>query len=118
MKVVSFNSRGLPLYKKDLHHRPCVEYMLDNKYDIVCLQDTLYNKQDLFKLNTLHHDYHGIGSTVVDYSDGGLRHGRNPGGVAILWRNIYDEFVTPLVFNENWLTGIQLCKSIFVTKMT
>lgn len=109
MKVVSYNSRGLPLSMKDLHHRPCVKYLLDQKYDIVCLQETWYGKQDLPNLNTIHRDYHGTGSTVVDYSEG-LRQGRNFGGVAVLWRDIYDEFVTPLDFNENWLTGIQLCK--------
>ena len=103
LKIVSYNCRGLPRSAKTLHHRPSVNTIMNKDVDILCLQETWYSKQDLSCLNMLHEDFHGIGASTVDYSDG-LRRGHNPGGVAILWRNAYDKYLTPLALDLKWLT--------------
>ena len=46
--------------------------------------------------NNLHDSFHGIGVSTTGYSEGRV-HGHPPGGVTILWDNIFNKSVRPLV---------------------
>ena len=105
---MSYICRGLPNHIDTMYTRTGVLTILnDCNFDIVCLQETWFTKQDLAILNNLHPDFDGIGQSTVD-NTAGLRRGHAPGGVAIMWRSRLDKNITPLEFDVNWLTGIRL----------
>ena len=55
MRVINYNCRGLPNHYNKLYSRPVVkEIVNDKKADIICFQETWYNKQDVAILNNLH----------------------------------------------------------------
>ena len=105
-KLSSYNSRGLPKDRNGLLRRPDIGALLDQS-DILCVQETWYNKQELPNLNSLHDDFHGTGVATVDPADG-LLIGHPPGGVAIMWNKCLDKCVKPIDFNCNWCVGLEV----------
>ena len=106
MNIVSYNCHGLPKSFKSLHQKPSLISLFD-KCDILCLQETWYSTQDLANLNNIHSNFHGIGTATINYKDA-LHHGHPPGGVAILWKSGLDSYVSPLKFEHDWITGIEI----------
>ena len=104
--LVSYNCRGLPSDVNMIPSKPFITKIL-NDSSFVCFQETFYTKQDLPFLNNLHSDFHGTGVTTTDNKDK-IMHGHAPGGVAILWRTCFDNCVKPLLFDFNWIVGIEL----------
>ena len=86
--------------------RPTVQKLLDFS-DIVCFQETWLAKQEVYCLGHLDKDFHAIGASPTDYSEG-LHRGRNEGGVAVLWRSTLDKYVNPIKFDVAWLTGVKI----------
>ena len=108
IKLVSYNSRGLPYDTVKFKCKPFVFKILDNPVtDIVCFQETFYTKQDLPFLNCISPYFHGVGTSTVD-SESGIMRGHAPGGVAILWRSRFDKIVKPVMFDLDWIVGIEL----------
>ena len=108
MKLVSYNCRGLPYDTVKFKSKPFVFKILDNpETDIVCFQETFYTKQDLPFLNCISPNFHGVGTATVDAESGIIR-GHASGGVAILWRSKFDKIVKPVMFDLNWIVGIEL----------
>ena len=85
-----------------------VERLLQSS-DILCLQEIWLWKQDLGSLHCLSDGCHGIGEATRDGQDGTIQ-GHPPGGVAIFWRLEYEEYITELKFEQDWIVGIQLCQ--------
>ena len=104
--LVSYNCRGLPSDVNMIPSKPFITKILNNS-SFACFQETFYTKQDLPFLNNLHSDFHGTGVTTTDNNDK-IMHGHAPGGVAILWRTCFDNCVKPLLFDFNWIVGIEL----------
>ena len=68
LSIVSYNCRGLPRSSSTMYTRPSVELLLNNDdIDILCFQETWYNKQQFSQLNVLHDSFHGIGVRYSDY---------------------------------------------------
>ena len=84
LKLTSYNCCGLPRDKVKLSLRPDLNELFE-KADIIALQETHYSKQNIKYLNSLHDHFVGIGAAKVDESEG-VKKGRYPGGVAIVWR--------------------------------
>ncbi len=84
LRVVLYNSRGLPLGQSAGDKARCIviDKLLENA-DILCVQETLLTKQDLHKLNSINNDFYGAGGSTTDETMGTVQ-GRIPGGVAIL----------------------------------
>ena len=61
-----------------LYLRPDIDTVLE-KGGIVCMQETLYSKQDLDILNNLHPNFSGTDVSTTAYHGGPAR-GRPPGG--------------------------------------
>jgi exonuclease III len=118
LKLSSYNVRGLPKDCRGLHLRPDILEFLTNS-DILCVQETWYCKQDLAGLNCLHNNYHGWGTTTVDYRDG-LVAGHPPGGVAILWHSRLDSHIKPVDINCSFAAAIEVnlgSKKFFVVNV-
>lgn len=113
MHISSYNCRGLPKDKRNLHLRPDILSVFQSS-DIVCLQETWFSKQDLGKLPNILDNYHAVGVSTTDYSTS-LIQGHPPGGVAIFWKSSFDTAIRTLSFGTNWCTGIEL--NIRNTKM-
>ena len=108
IKLVSYNCRGLPYDVIKFKSKPFVFKILDNPdTDIVCFQETFYTKQDLPSLNQISPDFHGVGTSTVD-AESKIMRGHAPGGVAILWRSRFDKIVKPVMFDLDWIVGIEL----------
>ena len=106
--IVSYNCRGLPYDTIKIKSKPSVSNILNNpSTSIVCFQETFYTKQDLPFLNNINADYHGVGTATVD-AKSGIVQGHAPGGVAILWRHNYDKIVNPIMFEYDWIIGVEL----------
>ena len=108
VRMVSYNSQGLRLEQSalDRAHRVVVDKLLEIT-DILCLQETFLDKQDLDKLNSVHSDYHGAGQSITDSSTRMVR-GRIPGGVAILWRKKYDPKISIFILEVDWCIAIKV----------
>ena len=106
MRLTTYNTRGLPKSRRDLHRRPDITKVFENN-DIVCLQETWFATQDLKMINSLHEDFHGVGSATVNY-DSDIFMGHPPGGVATLWRRELGSIVKSIDLNVNWCTGIEI----------
>ena len=80
--------------------------LLNNPHnDIICIQETWLTKQELGNLS-IHSGFHGTGAATLDSSDA-LYHGHPPGGVAVLWRTSLDKYISPIVYEADWISGIQ-----------
>lgn len=66
LKVISYNSRGLPLGHStaDKAKRIVVDKLLKN-VDIVCVQETFLSKQHLDQLNSVNDDSLGVGESIT-----------------------------------------------------
>ena len=102
MLVGSYNCHGLRLgsSKGDRARRTTVDNLL-MKCDILCLQETFLSKQDLGLLSSFNKDFHGVGESTTDLSDGILR-GRIAGGVAILWHKKLDPVLSVIRLGVDW----------------
>ena len=108
IKIISYNCRGLPYDTVKFKSKPFVFKILENPgTDIVCFQETFYTKQDLPFLNCISPDFHGVGTATVD-SESTIIRGHAPGGVAILWRSKFDKVIKPILFDFDWIVGIEL----------
>ena len=108
IKLVSYNSRGLPYDEIKFNSKPFVFKILnDPNTDFICFQETFYTKQDLPFLNHISPDFHGVGTSTVD-AESNIMRGHAPGGVAILWRSKFDKIVNPIFFDLNWVMGVEL----------
>ena len=81
INITSYNCRGLPVDNYKTHYRLDL-YEISNKNYIVCLQETWYSKQDLDCINGLYENFHGFGTSTIDYRHS-LVHGHHSGGVVI-----------------------------------
>ena len=106
LKISSYNCRGLPKGSRDFSLRYDLKSLFLTN-DIVCLQETWYSQQDLCKLNSLHSEFIGIGTSTVDMRDG-ICVGHPPGGVAIMYRKSISASVELCDFNQDWCTGINI----------
>ena len=98
IKVVSHNTRGM---------KNVTIPLLLERFDIILLQETLLCKQDLGSLNSLSPHFFGTGVAVTDTSTGIIK-GRPKGGVAVLYKKSFCNFVTQMNFGLDWVTGISL----------
>ena len=106
--LVTYNCRGLPYDSIKIKCKPSIFSILNNPVSsIVLFQETFYTKQDLPFLNNLSPDYHGVGTASVDAKTKIIQ-GHAPGGVAILWRLNFDKIITPLLFEYDWIIGVEL----------
>ena len=64
-------------------------------------------KEDLHLLNNFDHRFHGTGEAVISSRDG-LHQNHPPGGVAILWRRVFDQAVEAMKFDLDWLVGVRV----------
>lgn len=105
MRLISYNCRGLHVGKCKAKR-----FVVDNLFmdaDILCLQETWLWRQDLKVLNGITKSFHGIGEASRDKQDG-LIMGHPPGGVAIFWNIKYEEYISELKFDLDWVVGIQV----------
>ena len=108
VKIVSFNCRGLPKTPAKLWEKQTVNSLLqDSENDIICFQETLYSKQDLGFLNSLHPEFQGIGVSTTDAREK-IISSHPPGGVAILYRVKHAKCIYPLYFNLDWVIGVSI----------
>ena len=104
INIISYNCRGLPKMKKQLFVKPIL-IKLFKCYDIICLQETWYSKQDLQNLNNLVDDFYATGCSTTDYKEN-IVYGHPMGGVAIFWNTKFDSYIKPIKLDYEWITGI------------
>ena len=104
IQVCSYNCRGLHVGKDNINKR-FIEEQLFNNSDIVCFQETWLSKQQHNELNSLRYDFKGCGASPSDFTTGIINCRK---GVAVMWKSTIDQFVNPLNFNEDWITGIKI----------
>ena len=95
---MSYNCRGL--------RNPTVSTLLE-KCDLILLQETLITKQDLGAINSLSPLFQGLGASPTDASKGIIK-GRPQGGVAILWRKIFSQYINEIELDLDWLIGVSI----------
>ena len=98
IKIMSYNCRGL--------RNPTVSTLLE-KCDLILLQETLITKQDLGAINSLSPLFQGLGASPTDASKGIIK-GRPQGGVAILWRKIFSQYINEIELDLDWLIGVSI----------
>lgn len=108
IRVLSYNCRGLRLGQSavDRARRIIVDQLLEH-CDILCLQETFLAKQDLKGLNSISDSFHGAGESTTDLSLG-IKRGRIPGGVAILWNKKLDSAINVIRLGVDWCIAIHL----------
>lgn len=99
LKIVSFNCNSL-------RKRMDTVRDLAQQYDIICLQELLIFKENLFLLNEIDSNFDHV-SFVCDNSEDEIVEGRPKNGVAILWRNDISDIVK-LVKHDDRVIGITL----------
>ena len=104
LSVISYNCRSLPKSRVDLGLRPDIKCLF-GKCSVLCLQEMWYTKQDLKQLNSLHHEFIGIGTTRFDNSEG-LCNAR--GGVAIMYRKNIAKYIKQFETNLDWCNAVEL----------
>lgn len=70
----------------------------------------ILTKQDLGDLNSLNANFHGVGESCVDTSEG-IISGHIPGGVAILWHKCLDSCVNVIKHEVDWCTALQIAQN-------
>lgn len=105
---MSYNCHGLRLGQsaEDKARRIVVDQLLEH-CDILCLKETFLAKQDLKGLNSINDNFHGAGESTTDLSLG-IKRGRIPGGVAILWNKKLDSVVNVIRLGVDWCIAIHL----------
>ncbi|KAM3619481.1 uncharacterized protein V6R79_009005 [Siganus canaliculatus] len=108
INVQSYNCRSLRLGQSaaDKARRIVVDRLLEH-CDILCLQETFLAKQDLEGLNSISDNFHGVGESTTDLSLG-LKRGRSPGGVAIMWNKKLDSAINVIRLDVDWCIAVQL----------
>lgn len=108
IRVVSYNCRGLRLSQSadDKARRIVVDQLLEH-CDILCLQETFLAKQDLSGLNSINDGFLGAGESTTDLSFG-IKRGRIPGGVTILWNKNLDSVISVVRLDVDWCIAIRL----------
>ena len=107
LNVISYNCRGLNIEAERSHKRVIVDSLIDRR-DIICLQETFLSKQENAVINTFCSDCRGIGVSHNDFSSG-IRNSRK--WVAILWKTCFDDVISPLEFDIDWLVGVNVTSS-------
>ena len=85
----------------DYYERLEVEQLLSN--DIVCLQETWLAKQ----LIAMRKDFNAVSNSSNDDSLH-ITAGRKKEGVAILWNNKFDKYITPHKNYYDWVVSIEI----------
>ena len=98
INITSYNCRGL--------RNPTVSTLLE-KCDLILLQETLITKQDLGAINSLSPLFQGTGASPTDASKGIIK-GRPQGGVAIIWRKIFSQYINEIELDFDWLIGVSI----------
>lgn len=108
INILSYNCRGLRLGHSaaDKARRIVVDQLLEQCH-ILCLQETFLVKQDLKGLNSISDSFHGAGESTTDLSQG-IKKGRIPGGVAILWNKSLDSAINVIRLAVDWCIAIQI----------
>ena len=99
LRTVSINCHGLKTSTGDI-------YNLCSKYDILFLQETWLQKNELHILSTLHPDFQGMGTSAIN-EENGILSGRPYGGLAILWRREL-KYIKVQDYNDTRLLGLQV----------
>lgn len=110
ISVLSYNCRGLHLGQSavDKARRIIVDQLLE-RCDILCLQETFLSKQDLDGLISNNSSFHGAGESTTDLSLG-IKKGRIPGGVAILWNKKLDAAINVIRFGVDWCIAVHFAQ--------
>ena len=106
IKVISYNSRGLPKSKNNLELRPDIVQLMESCH-IIAIQETHYSVQDLRNINSIHDSFVGCGAAKIDEREN-IIHGRYSGGVAFLWRSELSRYIRQLKLNANWCVAIEV----------
>lgn len=108
INILSYNCRGLRLGHSaaDKARRIIVDQLLEQCH-VLCLQETFLTKQDLNGLNSISDRFHGAGESTTDLSLG-IKKGRIPGGVAILWNKSLDSAINVIRLSVDWCIAIQV----------
>lgn len=90
----------------DKARRIVVDQLLEH-CDILCLQETFLAKQDLEGLNFINGSFFGAGESTTDLSLG-IKKGRIPGGVAILWNKRLDSVISVVRLGVDWCIAVHV----------
>ena len=106
ISILSYNCRGLRLGQSAVDKARCIiiDQLLEH-CDIWCLQETFLAKQDLKELNSISDSFHGAGESTTDLSLG-IKRGRIPGVVAILWNKKLDSAINVIRLGVDWCIAI------------
>ena len=102
LTIMSYNCRGLR--SKELGLKRIIDLG-----DIICLQETWLSKTENRDINTLFVGYNGIADSPNDDSKVAIRGRKHrKEGVAILWKEGLDHFITRKLFEHEWVTAIKI----------
>lgn len=100
--VVSYNCRGF-----DLNDIETISLL--QKYEIVCFQETWLSSQQCNDINTMLDGYRGVANSPND-DTATINIGRQnkKEGVSIMWHSKWDNNITPIKFEYEWVVGIKI----------
>ncbi len=99
MKIASFNCHSLKSSGDAVRD-------LCDKCDIVLLQETWLNRDELSVLNNIHPDCYGMGTSAIDI-ESDILVGRPYGGLAILWKRKIAHEIKIVQYNDSRLLGLE-----------
>ena len=93
VKIASYNCNSV--------RANCVNVQsIMNVADIVCLQELMLCRSDLYFLNELNKDFDNA-AFVMDRESEGIIEGRPCRGVSILWRKSLSKYVSPVIIDDS-----------------
>jgi alpha-glucuronidase len=87
---------------------------MENKMDIILLQQHWLYHYELNLLNEMHYDFRGVGKSVdSEHQSIGKNYGRDHGGVAILWSSALDPYIKPVQYGGVSIQCVEMVCRVF-----